>query len=111
MGFQILNAEGEAIPINKLDEIVAKFWGVEVQEKSYARPYKRTDFPKGIIGELQYYACGNWFDVIGWSIYASKTSGDWDLVKDYMEMSKESPYNKLLTYFKEKSYIPKSISS
>lgn len=54
MAFQLKNKEtGYIYAINEIDEIAAKFWGVEVSTKYYAEPktYKQ-----------------NWFDIIGWSI-------------------------------------------
>lgn len=63
MAFQILDNQGVAIPINKLDEEAAIFWGKELNKKSYATPFKLQE---GInsIDEM----CSNWFDIIGRSI-------------------------------------------
>ena len=62
--FQILDKEGNAIPINKLDEIAAKFWNQEPDSKKYAVPLPQSAFKD----ELDFCIQGNWFDVIGWNI-------------------------------------------
>ena len=38
MSFQILDENNNAIPINLIDEEVAKFWNVEIDKKYYACP-------------------------------------------------------------------------
>lgn len=52
MGFQIKNAEGEALTMGALDKEAADFWGVEVHPKYYASPNQGL----------------NWFDTIGYAI-------------------------------------------
>jgi hypothetical protein len=54
MSFQLKNKEtGHIYTINEIDEMAAKFWGVEVSPKYYAEPKGYSQ---------------NWFDMIGWSI-------------------------------------------
>ncbi len=69
MGFQILNNQGEPIPIKELDKEAAAFWGQTVDEKYYAEP-------KG--GFFM-----NWFDHIGREISdkSSNWTTGWDNVK------------------------------
>jgi hypothetical protein len=55
MGFQFKNINtGYLYSINEIDEIAAKFWGVEVDPKYYACPNE--------------WASMNWFDCIGHGI-------------------------------------------
>lgn len=67
MSFQIHNSEGIAIPINKLDEEAAIFWGKEIEPKNYACPQKKEEGE----GNWHYISrCANWFDVIGYCIHS-----------------------------------------
>lgn len=68
MAFQILNASGEAIAINTLDEEVCQLWNCEVQAKSYAVPCKREAFDPGFKGDMDYWKQTNWFDSVGFAI-------------------------------------------
>jgi len=51
--FKIIDKNGEAVRIKKLDEEAARFWGKEVHPKKYAFPGTSPH---------------NWYDVIGWAI-------------------------------------------
>lgn len=82
--FQILNAEGEAISINTLDQEAAKFWGKPLDSKSYASPAKQREGE----GEYQFMSremSANWFDQLGYAIanQGNYTSG-WQNVALYM---------------------------
>jgi len=109
MGFQIKDAKGEPIGINKIDEEVAQFWGVEVEKKSYASPIVVTPLPDGYnrdddAGELnkkhfdqltRKITC-NWFDQIGLIIDGGADT--WDEVKRrYLE-----PYQGIVEKYKDK---------
>lgn len=69
MSFQILNKDGEPIPLNDLDREAAAFWGKEYDKKSYADPSPPR---KEGENEIDYYrrSRGNWFDVIGFNIHS-----------------------------------------
>lgn len=83
MAFEIKDKAGNAIPINTLDEEVAKFWGKEVRKKDYASPY---DYPDKSsienIDQLRMAMAFNWFDIIGFNIHCLKKKGQvsWNLV-------------------------------
>jgi len=62
MGFQILNAERVALSINDLDREACAFWGVEYNDRKYARP-KMED---GDVLDT------NWFDCVGLYIHAQR---------------------------------------
>ncbi len=67
MSFQIHNSGGVAIPINKLDEEAAIFWGQEIDPKHYAHPQKKQEGEK----EWSFISrCGNWFDIVGYCIHS-----------------------------------------
>jgi len=74
MEFQILNTEGQIISANKLDLIVAEFWGVQFEDTKYAEPL---------------VSFGNWFDMIGFGIATNKDwshfgTKSWNSVKVYI---------------------------
>lgn len=74
MSFQIKDAENKAIPISKLDEIAAKFWGKDVHKSSYANPseYYETHIVKEKDGSLTILdPSPNWFDQIGFYVNTS----------------------------------------
>lgn len=76
--FQILNKDNQPLTMNELDKSAAEFWGVEVDEKWYANPYKRQVPPEGLEGselfkfemeeEMRCASMPNWYDKIGWNI-------------------------------------------
>lgn len=71
MGFQIKDKDGQAIPINKLDEEAAGFWGKNPQEKKYA--YPQNDAPESADMKTRFDALkrhANWFDIIGHCIHS-----------------------------------------
>lgn len=53
MSFQILNSEMQPIFMGELDREAAAFFGVEVDNKRYAEPFRFAP---------------NWFDIVGWAI-------------------------------------------
>ena len=129
-GFQILNAEGVAIPINKIDREVAEFWGNKCLDNEYAKPLSRDKFPEGIKGSLEYYQQTNWFDKIGWLIkdeWCTWKSLKGDIIAcqkdliaeslfndDFMELVKlfrelYKPWFDLIDHFKSKGYTPKQV--
>ena len=57
MGFQIRNKSGEPIKISELEEEAAAFWGVAIDAKKYAAPFKGG---------------ASWFDAIGIYIDAQR---------------------------------------
>lgn len=57
--FQILDKDGNAIPINTLDKEAADFWNKELDPKYYADPSKK---------DTDRWLGANWFDTIGWYI-------------------------------------------
>lgn len=68
MSFQILNKEGNAIPINELDKEAAEFWGKQVHLEQYASPFK----PEPGMSEMDILRAdmtSNWFDVVGRAIH------------------------------------------
>lgn len=68
-GFQILDKNNKAIPMNILDAEVAELWGFKPEVNTeYAKEYSRDHFEKGTKGCLKYYRQSNWFDTIGWTI-------------------------------------------
>ena len=100
MGFQISNKEGEALKLNVLDQEAATLWGVEIDPKYYASPFKKLVGPenynelseeeqkawrnKRIENSRDRVTC-NWFDNIGFIINKLRTS-DWEAVRaDYLE--------------------------
>lgn len=125
MAFQIRNEIGDAIPINKIDEIVAKIWGNPVMDKTYAVPISRDKFPKGLEGSFSFSTQTNWFDSIGWVI-SSEPVKNWldvksGLIKIHLDYilkdenpSKKfesvlnylSPYFKVIDEFEKKGYKP-----
>jgi hypothetical protein len=126
-GFQILDENKQPISMNEIDKMVCDFWGVELDEKSYASPSKE-------------YIGSNWFDIVGWSISQNDCEEGWDSVinemcvncigssvlemnknleiigflneQKYLKSIKDSllfftPYVKLILLFKEKGFQPK----
>ena len=84
MAFQILDKNGEAIPLNTLDKEVVELWDTDYDTKYYAVPKKRSYFPDGIKGEFEYCKQMNWFDSLGYAIHADRLS-TWDGVREYFE--------------------------
>lgn len=74
--FQILNKDGKALTIAKLDKEAAEFWGKEVHPKHYANPFPDKVADEGasfaermkIERENALNNSSNWFDIIGWNI-------------------------------------------
>lgn len=130
-GFQILDKEGNAIPINTIDEMVCEYWKVPVKKDSYAMPLTRDKFPKDIKGSMEYHMQQNWYDKIGWLISQDKhvtwksLKGDiiacqkdllaeslynddiMDLIKILRELYK--PWLDLINHFESLGYQPKSV--
>lgn len=87
-GFQILNKDKVAIPINVLDAEVAEMWNFKPQNsKEYAMPKSRSEFEEGSIGEFEYYSQSNWFDTIGFQISAGMSFQD--IIDDLTETFKD----------------------
>ena len=93
MGFQIKAKDGEAIDINALDEEAATLWGVELEDKSYASPFKRLVKPESFASEeeerkwkkenfdnVRNRTTCNWYDTIGYIIHRGKAT--WADVKE-----------------------------
>ena len=108
MSFQILDRNKKAVTLQKLDEIAAELWNVPLKEKEYAVPYPREAFPKGFEGEMRYAMLLNWYDVIGWAIHFKKTK-EWAGALEYLKLTKESPYVKLVRHFEYLGYTPKYV--
>ena len=74
--FQILDKDGKALTMAKLDKEAAEFWSKEVHPKHYANPFpdKVADEGASISEKIQIENknalnnASNWFDVIGWNI-------------------------------------------
>lgn len=117
--FKILDKEGVAIPINKLDEEVCNLFEIKVQPKTYCKLGKKEEFKD----ELEYlFRAQNWFDTIGWMI-ASENKSFQDILDYYADIMKDFigvvdddgntitletiyPYQtKLLNHWIEKGYI------
>lgn len=58
--FQILDKEGNAIPLSQLDKEAAEFWNKKYHKKWYANPSPE--------GTSVFEEVGNWYDIIGWAI-------------------------------------------
>lgn len=108
--FIILDEKGEAVPIQELDRLAAEFWDVQQIPNMYTSPkLDLTNVPeeKRKIQELLNLA-NNWCDVIGWSIYQTKTDKDWDIVKENI---KEYPSHcQLCDYWASMGYKPKGLA-
>lgn len=101
MGFQIKNSAGEALKLVDLDQEAATLWGVEVDPKYYASPFKklvnpeninalseeeRNEWKRKVLDNTRDRMNCNWFDNIGFIIHKLKTS-DWEEVRaDYLEV-------------------------
>ena len=72
MGFQIKDKEGVALTLRSLDEEVALFWEVELEERMYAKPFIKGGTQEGSRGP-------NWFNMVGFHIHLRNN------VKDYSE--------------------------
>lgn len=125
--FQILDKEGNAIPIGTLDREVCKIIGVDVDPKHYCKLGRRDDYPEGFKGEFDYQSnTYNWYDTIGWMIAdANLTLQDIlqyyaDNMKDYIGKQDENgntitletiyPYHtKVLNTWISKGYTTKQI--
>lgn len=119
--FQILNKEGIAISINKLDEEVCAIVGVEVHPKDYCKLGKREEYKTN----FDYICVSNWFDTIGWDIAQGLSFQDildkWsDVMKEFIGQTDEQgniitletciPYQyKVLNSWIEKGYQPISV--
>ena len=126
MSFQILDENNKAIPINLIDEEVAKFWGVEIDKKSFACPKSDEKLNFRIMSR-------NWFDTICYNIHSQKLE-NWDLIlmafiEPYINMKddewnkltyleklteifswpEQKPYIDLILYWKDKKYVPKYV--
>lgn len=122
MGFQILNSEGKAIPINKLDEEIAMFWGKEVHPKEYATPLHEPKFLSYKESFEFHWRNNNWFDLLGWYIHYDKITTMQSLKDRYIapfvkipidELMQEPTFKKyynLLDLWIEKGYIPNPVA-
>jgi len=122
MGFQILDSNGNAMTMNDIDKEVCNFWNVPFDEKHYAVPNKREEYPEGIEGSLKYAQQLNWYDSIGWRIHYHRCN-DWQCVRnaflrDYEKIMTQ--YNltieqiipkeiALLEYFEKRNYQPRFV--
>ena len=127
MSFQILDENNKAIPINLIDEEVAKFWNVEIDKKYYACPKSNDEKTN------RRFLARNWFDTICYIIHSQKLE-NWDLIlmafiEPYINMKDEEwnkltyieklneifswpeqkPYIDLILYWKSKNYVPKYV--
>lgn len=74
--FKILDKNGKALTMGKLDKEAAEFWGKEVHPKHYANPFPDKIADEGaslaerikIERDNALHDASNWFDVIGWNI-------------------------------------------
>lgn len=74
--FKILDKNGKALTMGKLDKEAAEFWGKEVHPKHYTNPFPdkvaSEDAPLSekirIESKNALNNASNWFDVIGWNI-------------------------------------------
>lgn len=74
--FKILDKNGKALTMGKLDKEAAEFWGKEVHPKHYANPFpdKVADEGASLSEKIRIernnalHDASNWFDVIGWNI-------------------------------------------
>lgn len=84
MGFQILDKNKKAVPINEIDRIASEFWNVDYDNKLYASPVRMTyaqyvesygeQFNENGINITKFRYKGsqtmnNWFDTIGFNIH------------------------------------------
>lgn len=125
--FQILNSQGQAIPINQLDQEICDLIGNPIDPKHYCLLGKREDYPDTPSGEWKYLtSCPNWYDTIGWMI-ASENKSFEEILDFYAEPMKKFigqkdsngveitleyiyPYHtKVLNTFIQKGYKPKQI--
>ena len=92
MGFQIRNAQKEALSLNDLDKEACTLWGKETDPKWYGSPIKITPKPESFASleerrhwdavnfkEISNEMSNNWFDVIGRIIHNGADS--WEVVK------------------------------
>lgn len=87
--FQILNKEGQAIPISELDQEICELIGNQVDKKYYCSLGKRSDYPEGAKGEWQFVSkTSNWYDTIGWMI-ASENKSFEEILEHYANNMKE----------------------
>ena len=74
--FKILDKNGKALTMSKLDKEAAEFWNKKVHPKHYANPFPDKAADEGaslaekirIENENALNNASNWFDVIGWNI-------------------------------------------
>ena len=74
--FKILDKNGKALTMGKLDKEAAEFWGKEVHPKHYANPFPDKVADEGasftermkIENENALNNVSNWFDIIGWNV-------------------------------------------
>lgn len=84
-GFQILNKEGIAIHINKIDEEICELLNKPVDKNSYCMLGNREDYKS----DWEYLTrCTNWFDSIGWMIAHDGKSFE-QILEHYSEVMKE----------------------
>lgn len=141
MGFQILDKEGKAIPINLLDKEVCELWGDEIDPKYYCKPYTQEEIlqqvkedPKNkdkneeqlkCLARWRYVSQSNWYDQIGWVIHQYKFT-TWEQIyeyfksywKDFLEEHPQLTFEEcdpkkveLINYWKEKGYTPKPVEN
>lgn len=89
MGFQILDANGEAMSIPKLDKEIAAFWGVELDKKWYASPPPKDNSYQSKSENI------NWFDYLGWKIQEKKLE-----TIEQLEDEMLKPFKELLEFDK-----------
>ena len=87
--FQILDNQGKPIPINTLDKEVCEIIGNEVDPKYYCDLGRRSDYPEGMQGEIEYLRRTiNWYDSIGWLIASEGLSFE-GILQHYADGMKE----------------------
>lgn len=120
MGFQIVNIEGQEIPLERLDNEISNLWSVPLVEGDYVSPHPEDH---KIYGEIT-----NWKDYICYHIEYPKPCIDWTTVRyrlmssyvsnlallsedDRISLIKSAnedlrPYYAVIDYWESKEYQP-----
>lgn len=112
MKFQILDAEGNALSMGKLDKEAAEFFGVPYSEKKYAKPNPRATDWYNLIGytiaNFPYKGRLSWDDVVGRLLCTAAFATDsFDELHNCIIAYK--PHIELCYHWKSKGYIPVSL--
>ena len=109
MKFQILDTKGNPLSMEELDKEAAEFFGVQYNEKQYAKPSPRSTAWYNMIGYniANYRYNGNlvWSDLVGQILcIAAFATDSFDELHNCIIAYK--PHIELCYHWKEKGYTP-----